>query len=253
MANDIIKVNYDSERPTCSARELWGFLEVDTDYIHWFSRMCEYGFSEGRDFQTFLTESTGGRPSKDATITVEMAKELCMLQRNEKGKIARTYFLDLEKKWNSPEYVMARAMQMAGRKIDTLQASNLQLLQEVKELAPKAKYYDMILKNPGLITISSIAKDYGYTAPAMNSLLHEYGIQYKQGKQWLLYDDYAKSGYVGSETFDFVHKDGTPDVKPQTKWTQKGRRFIYELLKDKGILPIIEQPPFIGADRGLAS
>jgi len=258
MANDIIKVNYDSERPTASARELWEFLDKPyTEFLKWFDKYKEFGFTEGTDYEALRTKIRTAQGNEmnvaDYEITVEMAKELCMLQKTEKGKIARTYFLDLEKKWNSPEYVMARAMQMAGRKIDILQASNLQLLSEVKELTPKAKYYDTILNNPGLVNITSIAKDYGMSGKAMNKLLHDYGIQWKQGEQWVLYDKYANCGYVGSKTVDIVHKDGTPDVKPQTKWTQKGRRFLYELLKEKGILPVIEQPPFIGADRGLAS
>lgn len=104
--NEIITVNYDNEQPTVSARELHDFLEVGADFRHWFPRMCEYGFEEGKDFRTFLTESSGGRPAQDAEITIDMAKELCMLQRNDKGKQARQYFLQLERDWNSPEKVM---------------------------------------------------------------------------------------------------------------------------------------------------
>ncbi len=95
--NEIITVNYDNEQPTVSARELYDFLEVGTAYKDWFPRMCEYGFEEGKDFRSFLSKSTGGRPSHDAEITIDMAKELCMLQRNDKGKQARQYFLQLER------------------------------------------------------------------------------------------------------------------------------------------------------------
>lgn len=105
--NELITVNYDNEQPTVSARELHEFLEVGADFRHWFPRMCEYGFEEGKDFRTFLTESSGGRPAQDAEINIDMAKELCMLQRNDKGKQARQYFLQLERDWNSPEKVMA--------------------------------------------------------------------------------------------------------------------------------------------------
>lgn len=97
IMNELITVNYDNEQPTVSARELHGFLEVGADFRHWFPRMCEYGFEEGKDFRTFLTESSGGRPAQDAEITIDMAKELCMLQRNDKGKQARQYFLQLER------------------------------------------------------------------------------------------------------------------------------------------------------------
>ena len=89
--NDLIKVNYENDRPTVLARELHEMLGVNTRYNDWFTRMCEYGFSEGIDFYSFLskTPEQGGRPAQDAQLTIEMAKEICMLQRNEKGKQAR--------------------------------------------------------------------------------------------------------------------------------------------------------------------
>ena len=117
---ELIKIDYQSDRPTVSARELHDFLEVGTAYKDWFPRMCEYGFSEGVDFCSFLSESTGGRPAQDAQLTIDMAKELCMIQRSEKGRQARQYFIQLEKDWNSPEKVMARALQIADRKIRCL-------------------------------------------------------------------------------------------------------------------------------------
>ena len=105
--NELITINYENENPTVLARELHEFLEVETPFNKWFPRMCEYGFTKGQDFQTFLSESTGGRPGQDAALTIPMAKEICMLQRNEKGKIARRYFLELEQAWNTPEEKMA--------------------------------------------------------------------------------------------------------------------------------------------------
>ena len=102
--NEIIKVNYESDRPTVLARDLHQFLEIGSEFSHWFKRMCEYGFSEGTDFSPFLTESSGGRPAQDAQLTIDMAKEICMLQRNEKGKQIRQYFLNLEKAWNTPPF-----------------------------------------------------------------------------------------------------------------------------------------------------
>ena len=100
--NELIKVNYYNEQPTVSGRELHGFLQVGTAYKDWFPRMCEYGFEEGKDFCSFLSESTGGRPATDHQLTVPMAKELCMLQRNERGKQARQYFIAVEEEWNRP-------------------------------------------------------------------------------------------------------------------------------------------------------
>lgn len=122
-----VKVDFSADRLLVSARDLHEFLGVGTQYNKWFPRMCEYGFTEGADFWTFLTESTGGRPGGDAALTIDMAKEIAMLQRNDKGKQARLYFLQLEKDWNSPEKVMARALKIADAKINALTESNTAL------------------------------------------------------------------------------------------------------------------------------
>lgn len=113
--------------------------------------------------------------------------------------------------------------------------------QIIGELKPKSDYTDKILNNKGLVTISQIAKDYGMSGRRMNNLLHEFGVQYKQSGQWLLYAKYHDKGYTHSKTINITRTDGSPDVTMETKWTQKGRLFIYELLKSKSILPLIEQ------------
>ena len=156
--NEIIKIDYSSDRPTVSARQLHEFLEVKTAYKDWFPRMCEYGFTEGQDFCSFLSESTGGRPAQDAQLTIDMAKEICMLQRNERGKQARQYFIQLEKDWNSPEKVMARALQIADRKIKCLQTENAVQKQLILELKPKADYTDCILKTKDWFLLIKLQK-----------------------------------------------------------------------------------------------
>ncbi|SDA28933.1 Phage antirepressor protein YoqD, KilAC domain [Ruminococcus sp. YE71] len=125
---------------------------------------------------------------------------------------------------------------------------NAQLLEEnseqaekIKAMLPKASYYDYVLSAEGLMPISTIAKDYGKSAVWLNKWLHEQGIQYKQGKVWLLYQKYAGMGYVKSKTFTVSDDNGTPNAKLHTCWTQKGRLMIYELLKAHGILPLMEQ------------
>ncbi|HAR6358662.1 TPA: phage antirepressor [Staphylococcus pseudintermedius] len=109
--------------------------------------------------------------------------------------------------------------------------------QQVKELKPKATYYDLVLQNKSLLSVSKIAKDYGMSARALNKLLHELGVQYKQGDIWLLYAKHQDKGYTQTSTYALDEKHS----KVTTKWTQKGRLFIYELLKNKGILPSIEK------------
>ncbi len=121
------------------------------------------------------------------------------------------------------------------------QEINQKQQQIIGELRPKADYTDKILKNKGLVTITQIAKDYGMSGNEMNKLLHELKVQYKQSGQWLLYKEHHGKGYTHSETIDIVRSDGRPDVKMNTKWTQKGRLFLYELLKTIGVLPTIEK------------
>lgn len=112
---------------------------------------------------------------------------------------------------------------------------------EIKVLKPKAHYTDIILQNKGLIKVTSIAKDYGMSAQEFNKLLCDFKIQYRLGNQWFLYKKYQNKGYTHSETINYKHKDGRDDVSIITKWTQKGRLFLYEFLKEKDILPIIEK------------
>lgn len=159
--NELIKVDYSGEKPAVSARELHEFLEVKTAYKDWFPRMCEYGFTEGQDFCSFLSESTGGRPAQDAALSIDMAKEICMLQRNEKGKIARQYFLQLERDWNSPEKVMARALQIADRKIKEMEISNSALSTSLEIARPKAEYFDQLVERGTLLSLRESAKELG--------------------------------------------------------------------------------------------
>ena len=243
-----IAVKFNNNNPTVSGQELHKALMIDTPYKKWFDRMSDYGFTEGIDFWTFLSKSTGGRPSTDHQLTIDMAKELCMIQRTEIGKRCREYFLNLERQWNSPDAVMARALQLADQKIGHITGQNTQLLEttaaqakQIEVMKPKADYYNLVLSSEGLMPISTIAKDYGKSAVWLNRWLHEHGVQYKQGDVWLLYQKYADKGYVKSKTFTVNDSNGDSIAKLHTNWTQAGRLFIYDLLKAEGILPLIEQ------------
>ena len=128
------------------------------------------------------------------------------------------------------------------KEVEVLLLGNKQKDQLIGELKPRADYTDNILKNKGLVTITQISKDYGMSGQSMNEVLHELGIQYKQSEQWLLYRNYHDKGYTQSETIAITRSDGRGDVKMNTKWTTKGRLFIYNLLKNqKSILPVIER------------
>ena len=166
--NELIKVDYSGEKPAVSARELHEFLEVKTAYKDWFPRMCEYGFTQGEDFNLLKNERVQYEGTRavtriidDAVMTIDMAKEICMLQRNEKGKIARQYFLQLERDWNSPEKVMARALQIADRKIKELEISNSALSTSLEIARPKAEYFDQLVERGTLLSLRESAKELG--------------------------------------------------------------------------------------------
>lgn len=193
--NELIKINYESDRPTVLARDLHEFLEVETPFNKWFSRMCEYGFTDGADFQTFLSESTGGRPATDAQLTIDMAKEICMLQRNEKGKQARQYFLQLEREWNSPEAVMARALRMAQEKLERVKAINANLSVQNAIMQPKAEYFDGLCDRESLTGVRETAKLLGLKQNDFVKWLidHKYIYRDKRGRL-MPYAEYVDSG-----------------------------------------------------------
>ena len=147
----------------------------------------------------------------------------------------------LANKNDSEEEIMAKAILIAQKSMERLKLENKQKDQIIGELKPKADYVDKILQNKSLIKVSAIAKDYGMSAQEMNKLLHELRIQYNQGGQWLLYAKIQDKGYTSSETHSYQKKDGTTDVRLLTKWTQKGRIFLYDELKKNGYLPMIER------------
>ena len=246
--DEIITINYEGEEPTVNGRELHNALQVKTAYKDWFPRMCEYGFVEGIDFSSFLSVSSGGRPATNHQLSIDMAKQLCMIQRTDKGRECREYFLKIEKAWNSPEAIMSRAIQLANRRLDELmhihqqdQATIAIQTQQIAELQPKANYTDLVLSCQDAVNISVIAKDYGWSAQKMNEYLYQKGIQYKQSGIWLLYQKYASEGYTKTNTSVSKDNNGKEHTHVHTRWTQKGRLFIYDELKKDDILPLIEQ------------
>ena len=252
--NELIKINYeDDNRPTVLGRDLHEALEVKTPYTQWFDRMKEYGFTENTDFVTVHKNviRADGTPmpqiQNDHQLSIDMAKEICMLQRSEKGKQFRQYFIEVEKEWNNPDAVMARALQMANNKLEEIKSRNIKLTntvaiqsQQIAELQPKASYYDLVLNCKDLLSTTEIAKDYGKSAKWLNEYLHDRCVQFKQNGIWLLYSKYAQQGYTSTKTHTYNGNDGNVHTRPHTYWTQKGRLFIYDLLKSDGIVPLIE-------------
>lgn len=193
--NELLKIDTsNAERITVSARDLHEALEVKTQFKDWFPRMCEYGFEDGKDFCSFLSESTGGRPSQDAQITVDMAKEIAMLQRTEKGKEVRKYFIQVEKEWNSPERVMARALTIANKTIETLKIEN-------SEMKPKALFADAVASSKTSILIGQLAK-----------ILTQNGYQIGQNR---LFEKLRNEGFLSS-------RKGADWNMPQQRYVEQG-------------------------------
>lgn len=240
--NELIKITYNNDRPAVSARDLHDFLEVKTAYKDWFPRMCEYGFTEGEDFNPLKIERVQNegermvaRTVDDAVLTIDMAKELCMIQRNEKGKQARQYFLQIEKDWNSPEKVMARALQIAGDKLKRLES-------KVEADAPKVLFADAVSASKTSILVGELAK-----------LLKQNGVDIGQHRlfRWMRENGYLirrngtdfnmptqKSMDLGLFTVKetaITHSDGTVTVSKTTKVTGKGQQyFIQKFLGEEG-------------------
>lgn len=160
--NELLKVNYDNERITLSARELHEFLEIKTKYKDWFPRMCTYGFDENVDYRAMAQKRATAQGNEttyvDHEITLDMAKEIAMIQRSEKGKEVRQYFLELERKWNSPEAVMNRALEYSRKQVKALMEEKQGLIEENKELKPKALFADAVSASNESILIGQLAK-----------------------------------------------------------------------------------------------
>ena len=160
--NELLKVNYDNDRITLSARELHEFLGIGTQYTKWFDRMSEYGFYENVDYQAIsqkrLTAQGNETTYIDHEITLDMAKEIAMIQRSDNGKEVRQYFLELERRWNSPEAVMNRALEYSRKQVKALMEEKQGLIEENNQLKPKALFADAVSTSNESILIGQLAK-----------------------------------------------------------------------------------------------
>ena len=218
---ELFKINYNADRITLSARDLHEFLEVGTHFKDWFPRMCEYGFEEEKDFRSILSKSTGGRPSTDYEITLDMAKEIAMIQRNEKGKEARQYFIEVEKQWNSPERVIARGLIESKKMIENLN-------QKIIEMQPKIDYFDDLVERNMLTNFRDTAKELKLPQNKFINNLLEDGYLYRDQKKKLKpYQKHMDKGLFELKEYTSKYNNHA-DV--QTLITPKGRetfRLIY--------------------------
>lgn len=188
--NDLIQIHYDNaDRPTVSGRELHKALGVETPYTTWVKRMCEYGFSENVDFATCFPNlesenQHGGQNKIDHQLTIPMAKELCMLQRTDKGKEMRQYFIAVEAQWNSPDAIMARALQLSTARLKEMQITVSALTVENQIMKPKAEYFDELVDRNLLTGIRETAGELGVKQSQFVAFLLEKKYMYrdKRGK-----------------------------------------------------------------------
>lgn len=224
--NELLKINTtDSERITVSARDLYEFLEATERFNSWFDRMKQYGLTEGEDFtsvKSFTVVNNGAHKEiDDYQLTIDTAKQIAMLQRNEKGTQARKYFIQVENAWNSPERVMARALTIANKTIETLKIEN-------SELKPKADYFDNLVERNLLTNFRDTAKELGLRQTDLINNLIEDGYVYRDQKSKL--KPYAKYGKTGKGLFELKEFSKNDHSDVQTLITPKGRetfRLLY--------------------------
>ena len=242
--NELIPISTNGGKLTVSARALHEFLGIETPFHKWFPRMCEYGFTENQDYAVtdiFVRNPAGGpQNQKDAQLTIDMAKELCMIQRSEQGKRARQYFLQLEKDWNSPEKTMARALQFANDTITHLTA-------HIEADAPKVLFADAVSTAKTSILIGELAK-----------LLKQNGVSIGQNR---LFEFLRKNGYLISRNgsdynmptqrsmerglFEIketaiTHSDGHVTTSKTPKVTGRGQQYFVNLFLNRGVCAISE-------------
>ncbi|CFQ24002.1 TPA: phage antirepressor protein [Streptococcus agalactiae] len=240
--NELITVTLnDSHEPVVSGRQLHEALGVRTRYDNWFSRMTEYGFTENQDYlvtSIFGHNSNGGRQNKvDHIVKLDMAKEIAMIQRTDKGKQVRTYFIQIEKDYNSPEKIMARALLMADKKVHKLEA-------QIEADRPKVLFADAVSASKSSCLIGELAK-----------ILKQNGIDIGQNKlfQWLRGNGYLISrrgeswnqptqksmqlGLFELKKTNINHADGHTTVNTTTKVTGKGQQYFINKFLNQEYLP----------------
>ena len=236
---ELIKITEQNGKRAVSARELHRFLEVTERFSNWFERQLQYGFIEGVDYQGCEVFNTlANQTVTDYALTIDTAKEISMLQRTEKGKQARRYFIECEKLAQNPvsnlsKIDLAQMVIESEREKERLQIQNQLQSEELQKQAPKVAYYEEVLQSQSTYNTNQIAKELGTSAITLNKKLRDLGVQYKQGGTWLLYHKYQNKGYTKTQTYPFVDSNGNTQTSMQTVWTEEGRLFIHKILKQE--------------------
>jgi len=230
--NELIKIKYENDNPTVSGRDLHEFLEIGTEYMKWFERMTEYGFGENHDYIVFVKNDDnrlGGRPSTDHALTLDMAKEICMIQRSEKGKQARQYFIEIEKKYTQQSFfkipqTYSEALRLAAEQAETIESQN-RLLEEQKV---KVEFFDQV-------TDSTDAIDIGSAAKVLNNGMGRNDLfKFLRKKRVLMHDNQPYQEFIDKSYFRVIEQkytkpDGSIAINIKTLVYQKGLDYIRRL------------------------
>lgn len=224
---DLIPIKVENDQQLLSARDLHKGLGLKKQFTDWVKQNFK-DFEENTDFvftpQSVNMPNGGTKQIKDYFLTIDMAKQLCLMSRTEKGKQYRKYLIEVERKWNDPQEVVKRGYAILQNENTQLKLENKNLTVQLEESNKKASYLDIILGTPDALAITQIAADYGYGAVSFNKLLKQVGIQHKVNGQWILYKVYMGKGYVVSQAFTFKDHLGKDRSKTTTYWTQKGEK-----------------------------
>ena len=242
--NELIPISDNNGKRAVNARDLHAFLESKRDFSTWIKdRIKSYDFVEGIDYQSFteiVEREIGATTRIEYALSISMAKELSMIENNERGKQARKYFIACEEnKHELSRKELALMVIQAEEEKERLLLENNHLSETVelqtKELqksAPKVTYYDTHLQSVNALTATQVGKEIGMSAEKLNNKLKELGIQFKQSGQWLLKSPYDKWGMHETRTNIFTSERGNTHTNTYTVWTQKGRRFIIALYEN---------------------
>lgn len=223
--NKLMNINYESDRMTLSARELHRGLEISERFSAWFERMNQYGFTEDVDYVGCKTFNTlAHQELQDYQITIEMAKHIAMVQRSEIGMKLRNYFIELEKRWNSPEQVIARGLIESQKMIANLNS-------RIEEMQPKVDFYDAVAESKNAIPMDQVAKVLNIKGIGRNKLfelLRDYGILQKNN---IPYQSYVDRGYFRVVESKFTKPNAEVCISIKTLVYQKGVDFIRKKLE----------------------
>lgn len=218
-----LQINFESERPTVSARELHHFLESDTPFRLWFPRMTDYGFLENIDYTPYeFVHPQNNQSTIDYQVVIDMAKEISMIQRTEKGKEVRRYFIEVEKEWNSPEKIMQRALMIANKEIGKLKLLN-------DELKPKADFFDQVADSKNAIDMLQVAKVLNIRGLGRNKIFEILRDEKILMSDNLPYQKYIDCGYFRTIEQKYS-KNGETHINFKTLVYQKGLDFIRRLV-----------------------